>query len=415
MPDLRQSIVLCKDFMKVLMCKLKLMSSDEKKELCSLLDCGVHIKDGGGLEGNGTSGNPIYVNPGDLSNKISVCTDETLSGNGTTGKCLGVSSEKLSGKVAVCIDDTLIGNGTTGNCLGVNPSKLFGTVGVNTDKQTIVGDGTLNNRLRTQISSDPGNLIQVRNNGLYYGSNPPANVGKLYVDAVSGDDSNNGLTRETPIKTFEEAIRRQIDAPTAYSIGLKCGQNFIISKKYDRRHAEFDIFGYGDPTYLDWENASTSGVPEYMPWVGEQFTRPTLTITNDTLWADFVVLRGVRVNLQSSISAPSIEMEGVVLDVQGVQSCFYSDNISIFTSRLNALPAGKYFTNALKYCTIMPTIYPGATDGHGKVPAYTPLATDIQAMMSNLNTKNLTNDTRYNTKTGQMFAAYSAWNLTEVT
>lgn len=58
-----------------------------------------------------------------------------------------------------------------------------------------------------KLSSDAGNLLQKRNNGLYYGIEAPPDTRNLYVSSSMGDDSNKG-TRAEPLKTIREAYRR---------------------------------------------------------------------------------------------------------------------------------------------------------------------------------------------------------------
>ena len=64
-----------------------------------------------------------------------------------------------------------------------------------------------------RLSSDNGNLLQQRKNGLYYGIEAPPDTANLYVSSTMGDDGNTG-TRTSPLKTIVEAARRN-------SIGTK--------------------------------------------------------------------------------------------------------------------------------------------------------------------------------------------------
>ncbi len=64
-----------------------------------------------------------------------------------------------------------------------------------------------------RLSSDKGNLLQQRKNGLYYGSEAPPDTANLFVSSTMGDDGNTG-TRNAPLKTIVEAARRN-------SIGTK--------------------------------------------------------------------------------------------------------------------------------------------------------------------------------------------------
>lgn len=59
----------------------------------------------------------------------------------------------------------------------------------------------------TVISGDNGNLLQLRQDGLYYGAEAPIDVGTMYVNNVTGDDTAAG-TKANPVKTIQEALSR---------------------------------------------------------------------------------------------------------------------------------------------------------------------------------------------------------------
>lgn len=59
----------------------------------------------------------------------------------------------------------------------------------------------------TEVSLVPGNLIERRGDGLYYGIVAPPNLTDIYIDAVNGVDTNDG-TRALPLKTLLEALSR---------------------------------------------------------------------------------------------------------------------------------------------------------------------------------------------------------------
>lgn len=69
-----------------------------------------------------------------------------------------------------------------------------------------------------KLSSDAGNLLQKRNNGLYYGIEAPPDTRNLYVSSSMGDDSNKG-TRAEPLKTIREAYRRN-QVGTTFTVNL---------------------------------------------------------------------------------------------------------------------------------------------------------------------------------------------------
>lgn len=82
-------------------------------------------------------------------------------------------------------------------------------------KQSDFTNDNSNNKqgIGIRLSSDNGNLLQQRKNGLYYGIEAPPDTANLYVSSTMGDDGNTG-TRTAPLKTIVEAARRN-------SIGTK--------------------------------------------------------------------------------------------------------------------------------------------------------------------------------------------------
>lgn len=76
-------------------------------------------------------------------------------------------------------------------------------------KQSDFTNDNSNNKqgIGIRLSSDNGNLLQQRKNGLYYGIEAPPDTANLYVSSTMGDDSNTG-TRTAPLRTIHEAIAR---------------------------------------------------------------------------------------------------------------------------------------------------------------------------------------------------------------
>ena len=61
--------------------------------------------------------------------------------------------------------------------------------------------------IKVKLSPDDGNLLQKRNNGLYYGVESPPDTRNLYVSSSTGSDSNKG-TRAEPLQTIKGAFDR---------------------------------------------------------------------------------------------------------------------------------------------------------------------------------------------------------------
>lgn len=68
------------------------------------------------------------------------------------------------------------------------------------------------------LSGDSGNLLQLRDNGFYYGIEAPADTANLYVSSSTGNDANAG-TRAAPLKTIKEAFDRN-QVGTGFNIFL---------------------------------------------------------------------------------------------------------------------------------------------------------------------------------------------------
>ena len=83
-----------------------------------------------------------------------------------------------------------------------------------------------------RISTDNGNLLQQRKNGLYYGVEAPPDIANLYVDAVNGVDQHpndvaGAGTRAKPLKTFTYANSIALES-TSRTIYLMADQDHIV-------------------------------------------------------------------------------------------------------------------------------------------------------------------------------------------
>lgn len=76
------------------------------------------------------------------------------------------------------------------------------------------------------LSPDTGNLLQQRENGLYYGAVAPVDVANIYVDAINGNDANIG-TRALPMKTIKAALDKGPEGVTRI-IYLYEGQTHMV-------------------------------------------------------------------------------------------------------------------------------------------------------------------------------------------
>lgn len=102
-----------------------------------------------------------------------------------------------------------------------------------------------------KLSNESGNLLQVKDDGLYYGSKPPANLANLHVDAVNGVDQHpdevaGAGTKAKPLKTLAYAV--SLSKPyTNYSIWLREDQEHIVEhgKRLNFKEGSILIQPYG--------------------------------------------------------------------------------------------------------------------------------------------------------------------------
>ena len=102
-----------------------------------------------------------------------------------------------------------------------------------------------------RVSSDNGNLLQQRKNGLYYGIEAPADLANLYVDAVNGVDQHpdnvaGAGTRATPLKTFTYANSIAFEGTTR-TIHLMADQDHIVDSANESviKHGLLTVQPYG--------------------------------------------------------------------------------------------------------------------------------------------------------------------------
>lgn len=134
---------------------------------------------------------------------------------------------------------------------------------------------------KVKLSTDYGQQLQLRENGLFYGIVAPADIANLYCN-INGDDENEG-TEEKPLKSLDGALKKIADRNVggSYTIYLQAGQTFKQSKGF-----YFSAFGtsiniqyYGDPNYGQY-----LGVNNYQPVYSDTIVRPTMiwdTYTDD--------------------------------------------------------------------------------------------------------------------------------------
>lgn len=139
-----------------------------------------------------------------------------------------------------------------------------------------------NNRLFSDqplLSDDGGNLLEWREDGLYYGQTAPRNISSLYVHANEGKDTNPG-TRDKPLRTINAALN-QYKRGQQYFIKLYEGLTYPIhSKSRDGSGYGYDglwvsIEPYGPKTYQVQRKNHYGTVN----WIrSNEFPRPTVKL-----------------------------------------------------------------------------------------------------------------------------------------
>ena len=108
--------------------------------------------------------------------------------------------------------------------------------------------------VRVRVSAVGDNLLQQKDDGLYYGITPPASVANLYVDAVNGTDQDPNVvagagTRTSPLKTFTYACQLAVHG-TNRRIYLMADQDHIVDSaaRATVKTGDLTVINYG-PVY----------------------------------------------------------------------------------------------------------------------------------------------------------------------
>lgn len=140
------------------------------------------------------------------------------------------------------------------------------------------------------ISPDAGNLLNLRDNGLYYGIVAEKKINNLYV-ANEGDDSAEG-TRANPLRTIREAFSRQ-KIGTSFTINLKEGQIHEWRSSWGNaisRGKQFTIRTYGESVDL----ALINNVPNSAHYQrSKEINRATIKFIVDSSYAENVAKASV--------------------------------------------------------------------------------------------------------------------------
>lgn len=162
------------------------------------------------------------------------------------------------------------------------------------------------------ISKAHDNLLQVRDDGLYYGFIAKEELRSLYV-ANNGDDSNPG-TRERPLRTLRRVADLLKDAPVTYIINLHENHTFDSPDIFNVPHATLVVQAYG-PTVDSTYPAGTPCNAYYRGYAAKTYPRPTIrfksSITNNTIWRDRINFdKGSFLGIKFSVTTTCPEDDG---------------------------------------------------------------------------------------------------------
>jgi hypothetical protein len=161
---------------------------------------------------------------------------------GLTGVMAGVLYENDGTKwVARKILELSAPGDTTSTTLAISPANVLALIAASGagdttvinqgDAITVTGLGTTASPyiVSVKLSADAGNLINMRDDGIYYGTTAPVNLTNQYVDAVAGVDQETDTagTRANPLKTIAFALNRLPLGVTA-NVFLKEGQTHHV-------------------------------------------------------------------------------------------------------------------------------------------------------------------------------------------
>lgn len=129
-------------------------------------------------------------------------------------------------------------------------------------------------QIKLRLSPDEDNLLQIRANGVYYGTKAPDYIRNQYVDPVNGSDSNIG-SRAAPLKTIAFAVKRIPANTNGNNINLhESGIHNWPSSEYVALYTpSVNFYTYGPNT----DAAKTAWTFAGWPWWGSA-TAPHATI-----------------------------------------------------------------------------------------------------------------------------------------
>lgn len=171
------------------------------------------------------------LTPEELSKAVSEAVAKAIG----TGKYITRIQPNTDGSVTYYYSD---GSTAKGELVGVS---------VASDEKTLTGNGR-DKVLQIKLSKQAGNLLQSKDDGLYYGTR--AVYPALFIDYANGSDDNIG-SRQFPLKTLKEAVNRN---PSGVNVNIyfKEDTDHIIDNTTGTVHlkaGKYVFYPYGE--YFD--------------------------------------------------------------------------------------------------------------------------------------------------------------------
>lgn len=157
------------------------------------------------------------------------------------------------------------------------------------------------------LSAGSGNLLEVREDGLYYGIQAPADISNLYVDSTGGLDTNPG-TKAAPLKTIAAALSK-VRADQSNSIHLRAGRRYAWPSGNVTAGATRTFRVWDDP-FIDGDKVQPPSVerPTYNGYLHSGLSRPVV-------YLDFMYTEATQVFSNKYISVTN----GGVVSINGIR------------------------------------------------------------------------------------------------
>lgn len=98
------------------------------------------------------------------------------------------------------------------------------------------------------VSTESGNTVRVRTDGIYVGAEAVPEYKNQYIDAVDGDDKTGDGSKTKPYRTINRAISNMIQGTQGYVIYCRDNQEHVVPSRVVR-NISMTITGY--PSFYD--------------------------------------------------------------------------------------------------------------------------------------------------------------------